>query len=84
MDIFQYSIIFVGSSVSFLETLEIWHYRDMTGRAYDNIPNFQNVSFPLALFFKITVWPFINIFRILFIFTDYFLLKNSWIYDDLF
>tara|TARA_B100000886_G_scaffold255825_1_gene181203 strand:+ start:3308 stop:4387 length:1080 start_codon:yes stop_codon:yes gene_type:complete len=70
--IFNY---FVGSSVSFLETLEFWHYRDMSGRAYDNIPNFQNVSFPLALFFKITVWPLLIFSGFFLFFTDYFLLK---------
>ena len=43
----------------------------MTGREYDNIPNFQNVSFPLALIFKIIVWPIL-------IFSGFFLfLTNS-------
>ena len=66
---------FVGPNTSFLETLEIWHYRDMTGRGYDNIPNFQNVSFPLALFFKITVWPLLIFSGFFLFFTDYFLFK---------
>ena len=48
---------FTNSNQSFIETLEIWHYRSMGGRDYDNVPNFQNISFPLALIYKIIIWP---------------------------
>ena len=48
-------------------SLESWHYRDMTGRVYDKIPNFQNMSFPLALFYKVITWPAL-IFSGLFLF----------------
>ncbi len=67
---------FFGSNANFLETLEIWHYRDMTGREYDNIPNFQNVSFPLAIIFKIIVWPILIFSGFFLFFTDSFLFKT--------
>ena len=70
--IFNY---FFASKANFFETLEIWHYRDMTGREYDNIPNFQNVSFPLGLIYKIIAWP-VLIFSGIFLFlTNSFLFK---------
>ena len=60
---------------NFLETLEIWHYRDMTGREYDKIPNFQNVSFLLALIYKATVWPLLIFSGFFLFFTNSFLFK---------
>ena len=46
--IYLFLIFFANSNLNFFETLENWHFRDMTGREYDNMPNFQNVSFPLG------------------------------------
>ena len=70
--IFNY---FFGTKVNFLETLEIWHYRDMTGRDYDKIPNFQNVSFPLAIIYKVIVWPILIFSGFFLFFTNSFLFK---------
>jgi len=60
---------------SFIETLEIWHYRSMGGRDYDNVPNFQNISFPLALIYKIIIWPSLIISGFFLFFTNSFLFK---------
>ena len=49
----------------------------MAGREYDNIPNFQNISFPLALIYKITTWP-ILIFSEFFIFLLTLFVLNFW------
>ncbi len=58
---------FSNTNLNLMGSLESWHYRDMTGRVYDKIPNFQNTSFPLALFYKIITWPAL-IFSGLFLF----------------
>ena len=47
----------------------------MTGREYDNIPNFQNISFPLGLILKIITWP-ILIFSGFFLFFTIFFFQS--------
>ncbi len=66
---------FSNSNQNFIETLEYWHFRDMTGREYDNIPNFQNIGFPLALFYKIITWPALLFSGFFLFFTNSFLFK---------
>ena len=73
----KFSILnfFTNSNQSLMKTLEIWHYRDMTGREFDNIPNFQNISFPLALIYKIATWPVLIFSGFFLFFTNSFLFK---------
>lgn len=66
---------FTNSNLNLMETLENWHYRDMAGKDYDKVPNFQNISFPLALIYKITTWPILIFSGIFLFFTNSFLFK---------
>ena len=66
---------FSDTSGGLIETLKFWHYRDMTGREYENIPNFQNIDFPIAIFLKILLWPFMIISGLFFFFTSSLLFK---------
>ncbi len=66
---------FSNTNLNLLESLERWHYRDMTGRGYDKIPNFQNIDFPLALIYKIIIWPTLIFSGIFLFFTNSLLFK---------
>ena len=48
----------------------------MTGRDYDNIPNFQNVNFPLAILYKIILWPILIFSGFFLFFTDSSMFKT--------
>ena len=87
LDFFKENIFFLGkenkslfnffanSNLNLMDTLENWHYRDMAGREYDKVPNFQNISFPLALIYKVTTWPILIFSGIFLFFTNSFLFK---------
>lgn len=67
---------FNDTSVSFLKTLELWHYRDMGGREYDNIPNFQNLNLFMGILLKIIIWPSLIFSGLFLFFTSSILFKS--------
>ncbi len=68
---------FSSTNQNLFDSIERWHYRDMTGREYDMVPNFQNISFPLGFFYKIITWPIL-------IFSGFFLFfTNSILFQTL-
>jgi len=67
---------FSNTNQNLIESIERWHYRDMTGREYDMVPNFQNFSFPLGFFLKIVTWPILIFSGFFLFFTKSFLFKS--------
>ena len=67
---------FSATNLNLFESIERWHYRDMTGREYDMVPNYQNISFPLGFFLKIITWPILIFSGFFLFFTKSFLFQS--------
>ncbi len=66
---------FSDTSLNLIKTLEFWHFRDMGGRFYDEIPNYQNYDFTTGIMLKIFTWPILLLSGTFIFFTSSYIFK---------